>query len=186
VTWLKLSDDFSEDCVRAGLSDSAYRTHVDGLIWTMRRGTDGTLDQIDIRKGLDSERVPESIEELCAVGFWRKEGSGYRIVHHMEHQPEAAVVEARKAATAERVRKHRMKKAGVSSCNNDGNALPGSGLDGPVRNGSGPALDVSTDRRQEPSPQADTLTSPAGCYWCHGEGEPNGCPECGQIGGKEG
>ena len=74
MTWLKLSDDFAEDCVRAGLSDSAYRTHVDGLIWSMRRGTDGHLDHVSIRKGLDSEHAMDAIEELCAAGFWCHEG----------------------------------------------------------------------------------------------------------------
>lgn len=123
MTWLKLSDDFAEDCVRARLSDSAYRTQVDGLIWSMRRGTDGYLDHVSVRKGLDSEHVKDAIEELCAAGFWRHEGCGYQIVHHMEHQPEAAVVDARRAATAERVRRHRLKKAGLDSGNASCNAL---------------------------------------------------------------
>lgn len=113
MTWLKLSDDFADDAARVGLSDAAFRTHVEGLLWTMRRETDGWLDDVDVRKAIETPNAPAAITQLVDVGYWRREGHGYRIVHHMEHQPESDVLAARRKNTAERVNRHRRKRAGL-------------------------------------------------------------------------
>lgn len=110
MTWLKLSDDFADDCARVGLSDAAVRTHMEGLLWAMRRENAGYLDDVDIRRAIETENAAAAIAELLAVGFWHREGRGYRIVHHMEHQPELDVLEARRTVNAERQRRHRRKR----------------------------------------------------------------------------
>ena len=48
--WLKLSDDFGDDCARLKLSDAAFRTLVESLLWAMRRENGGSIDNIDIRR----------------------------------------------------------------------------------------------------------------------------------------
>jgi hypothetical protein len=113
VTWTKLSDDFTDDCARAGLSDSAVRTHVEGLVWTMRRESAGFLDHRDIRKAIETNNSAAAIAELIAVGFWQRLEHGWQIVHHMEHQPEPDLIARRRLLAAERVRKHRRRKAGL-------------------------------------------------------------------------
>jgi hypothetical protein len=114
MTWLKLSDDFSDDCARAGLSDAAYRTHVEGLGWTMRRETNGSIDRRDLRRFAETENPAAAVAELLAVGFWAQAGDdSWRIVHHMEHQPEPEVLGARRRMTAERQRRFRRRRANV-------------------------------------------------------------------------
>jgi len=113
MTWTKLGDEFADECARAGLSDAAFRTHVEGLSWTMRRETGGFLDKIDVRKAIETPNAAAAIAELLAVGFWQQTEHGYEVRHHMEHQPEPDLLARRREMTAERVRKHRRKKAGL-------------------------------------------------------------------------
>jgi hypothetical protein len=111
MTWTKLSDDFADDCARVGLSDAAMRTHVEGLLWTMRRETGGRLDALDIRRCVETANAAAAIAELLAVGFWEQIQGGYLIRHHMEHQPEPDLVAKRRENDAERQRRKRRKQA---------------------------------------------------------------------------
>lgn len=111
MTWTKLSDDFGDQV--AGLSDPAFRTHVEALVWTMRRNTGGMLTERDVRRFAESPDAEAAVKELVALGYWTEEDTGYRIRHHMEHQPEPDLIERRRALTAARVRKHRRKLAGL-------------------------------------------------------------------------
>lgn len=108
MTWLKLCDRFADDCARAKLSDAAFRTHVSALVWTMRRETDGVLDQVDIRRAVDTLRVGEAIVELLTAGFWQTlEGDRYRIVHGMNYQRTAKQIARDRALALERQTKRR-------------------------------------------------------------------------------
>lgn len=111
MTWTKLSDDFVDSC--AGLSDAAFRTHVEALVWTMRRETAGYLSARDLKRLAESPHAEMAVAELVACGWWSIEGQGYRINHHMEHQPEPDLIAKRRELTNERVKKHRRKKAGL-------------------------------------------------------------------------
>ena len=113
MTWTKLSDDFSDDCARAGLTDAAFRTHVEGLIWAMRRENAGYLDKIAVQRGIETPNVEAAISELVEAGFWEPTGNGWQIVHHMQHQPEPEVIARRRDQTADRVRRSRRKRAGL-------------------------------------------------------------------------
>jgi hypothetical protein len=113
MTWTKLSDSFADECARVGLSDAAVRTHIEGLIWAMRRESGGYLDSRDIRRAIETENAAVAIAELLAVGFWERRGTGYLITHHMEHQPEPDLLEKRRQNDAQRQRKRRRKLAGL-------------------------------------------------------------------------
>jgi hypothetical protein len=156
VTWTKISDDFPEEAARAGLTDSAFRTHVEAMVWTMRRETGGNLTPQDLRRALESPFADDAVDELLARGWWVRDGTGYRLVVGMEHQPEPEVLAQRRKKTADRVRRHRLKEAGIdpdtgelvpekkprdASRNASRNAVTervtrdGTGRDGPERNG---------------------------------------------------
>ena len=144
MTWTKLSDDFSDSC--RDLSDAAFRTHVEGLIWAMRRETGGYVDVRDVKRFAESPHADMAVSELVAVGWWSLEGQGYRINHHMEHQPEPDLLAQRRGLTAERVRKHRRKKAGLDS----GNAVTERVTrDGTGRDGTG---ELQDQLREEAEP----------------------------------
>ena len=112
MTWLKLSDDFDDDCARADLSDAAFRTHVQGLLYTMRRETDGWLDDRTVRRMPDTLDGPASVAELVDAGFWQRVDGGYRVVHQMEWQPTSNDLAARREADAARQARARTKRAG--------------------------------------------------------------------------
>jgi hypothetical protein len=113
VTWTKLSDDFSDEC--HSLSDAAFRSHIEGLIWTMRRETDGYITPHDVKRFAESPHAQMAVDELVACGWWEIDGQGYRIRHHMEHQPEPDLIARRREQTAERQKRFRRKKAGLES-----------------------------------------------------------------------
>lgn len=113
MTWTKLSDDFSDECHT--LSDAGFRTHVEALIWTMRRETDGYITSHDVRRFAESPHAQMAIEELVACGWWEIDGQGYRIRHHMEHQPEPDLIARRREQSAQRQKKFRRRKAGLES-----------------------------------------------------------------------
>jgi hypothetical protein len=143
MTWTKLSDDFTDDC--HSLSDAAFRTHVEALIWTMRRETGGYITAHDIRRFAESPHAEMAVSELVAVGWWEIEGQGYRIRHHMEHQPEPDLIAKRRSDTADRVRKHRRKKAGLDSSN----AVTDSVTERVTRDGSGRVGEPQDQLRNE-------------------------------------
>lgn len=136
MTWTKLSDDFADDCARAGLSSEAFRTHVEALLWSMRRETGGVITERDIRRFAEAEDVRAAIEELVDAAFWDVAEDGYTVVHHMEHQPEPDVIDRRRKLTAERVRRHRRKKAGLSE-EDSGNAVTDGATERVTRDGTG-------------------------------------------------
>jgi hypothetical protein len=123
--WLKVSDDFGVEA--RDLSDAAFRTHVEGLLWVMARETGGFLHQKDVARFAESDRRDAAVRELLEEEYWVPEGSGYRIVHHMEHQIEPEVASAKRRKAAERQRRHRAKAAGLPEPPSRG----GSRRDGP-------------------------------------------------------
>jgi hypothetical protein len=135
MTWLKLSDDFADECARVNLSDAAFRLHVEGLGWVMRRETGGSITQTDLRRFAETVDVRGAVQELCDVGFWTATSRGFVLNHHMQHQPEPDLLAARRTATAERVRKHRRTRAGLKD--DAGNAVTPPATERVTRDGSG-------------------------------------------------
>ena len=105
MVWLKLSDDFPDGTIR--LSDSAFRTHIEGLCWAMRRETGGHLVRRDLRRFAETESPEEAASELVRLGHWVERSDGWQIVHHMEHQIEPDVIRKRRENDAERQRRYR-------------------------------------------------------------------------------
>lgn len=110
MTWLKLSDDFGDDCARARLTDGAFRTHVEGLLWAMRRENGGVVDDVALRRFAETADPNAAVRELLEVGFWETDGPALQIVHQMEHQPEPEVIAHRRKRDAERQRRKRLRQ----------------------------------------------------------------------------
>jgi hypothetical protein len=117
--WLKLSDDFGDECARLDLSDSAFRTLVESLLWVMRRETGGLIDSIDIRRFAESPHVDGAVDELVSKGCWVETPNGHQVCLHMQHQVEPEVIARRREKDAERQRRHRAKAAGSPSKKSD-------------------------------------------------------------------
>jgi hypothetical protein len=113
MVWLKMSDDFGDQCAQAGLSDAAFRTHVEGLAWCMRRESGGQLSERDVRRFAESADAESAVQELVRVGFWTKTKGGYVVEHHMDEQVEPEVIARRRKLDAERQRRARLKRVGL-------------------------------------------------------------------------
>lgn len=111
MTWAKLSDDYPVQT--APLSDAAFRTHTEALCWTMLRETGGRISDREVQRFAETQDPEKAVEELVRRAFWKVDGGGYLIVHHMEHQPEPDLIAKRRQNGAERARKHRRKLAGL-------------------------------------------------------------------------
>jgi hypothetical protein len=118
MVWLKLTDDFDDQCFRKGIVGDVAWTHVQGLLYCMRRETGGWIDDRAVTKTIDSPDAEAHIIALCDVKFWVREEGGFQIVHGMKDQPEPEVIDKRRAMTQERVRRHRLKLAGLEDSGN--------------------------------------------------------------------
>lgn len=85
VTWVKLGQEFWDECAGTGLSDAAVRTHGEAIGWVYR------IEQTNlvIRKNLvprfaGSPQWEFGIAELIQVGYWQDRGDSYVIVHHAD------------------------------------------------------------------------------------------------------
>ena len=81
MTWTKLGDEFTDECWT--LTADAFRLHVEGLVWSNRKGMDGQLAKDDM---LRWAHRPEAAEELVAIGWWEDHGGHYKIIHHIGYQ----------------------------------------------------------------------------------------------------
>lgn len=115
MTWLKTSDDFPMECAQVRLSDAAFRTHVEGLSWVMAKETGGYVSARALKRFAETENWDAAVDELVAVGFWRRVDGGWQIVHHMEHQPTPEQLTAQRANNAAKQARHRARRMGQST-----------------------------------------------------------------------
>ena len=160
MVWVKLTDDFPDAAARAELSDAAFRVHVEGLCWAMRRENGGLLDRVDIRKACETEDPKPAIRELVGAGWWQAApGDRLQIVHSMDDQPEPEVIQARRCNDASRQRRKRRRAAGLDLSRRDTPRESGRddprdpGRAGTGRDGKPPTQPVAMNRGEERQPQ---------------------------------
>lgn len=101
MTWVRLDDQFSIHRKIAGLSDSAYRLHVDALCWSARNLADGIVAKSDLPLICPRMRTPyKYAAELVLREIWHLadepcdapkcpapiDGQGWRIHDYFEFQ----------------------------------------------------------------------------------------------------
>jgi len=85
VTWTKLGDEFSDECANTGLSDSAYRTHVEAIAWLYRvERMDLQIPKHLLRRFVGSEEWASAVETLVSLDYWKDRGVVYEVVHHAD------------------------------------------------------------------------------------------------------
>ena len=168
MTWTKLSDSFGDEL--AGLSDAAFRTHVEGLLWTMRRETDGHLGEREVRRFAETAEPGAAVQELLDHGLWAHKPGGYVVLHHLEHQPEREVMAARRATAADRQARKRRKDAGlgveVSPRESRRDDTRDPGRDGSGRAGTGQAHEAERENAAAESWSDVTVAVPGAAPLC--------------------
>ena len=100
MTWTKLGEEFGDECWT--LSDKAFRLHVEGLLWSNRKATDGQLAKDDVRRW---GRHPEMAAELVDRGWWKDRGGHYEIIHHIGYQRTAEQIVNQSIANKENAKR---------------------------------------------------------------------------------
>jgi hypothetical protein len=104
MTWVKLGDEFFDECADAGLTDAAVRTHIEGVGFLYRLERENLeVQRRLLRRFAGSADAETAMHELVAVGFWRENRNGWVLVHHAE------VV--RQSLAAQQAKRDRDKKA---------------------------------------------------------------------------
>jgi hypothetical protein len=110
MTWTKLGDEFG-DAARV-LTDAEFRTHVEALGWSNRRGLDLIVPVDDLKRFAESPAAEKAAAGLVDKGWWEEFGprnpSWFIGLHFPEWQLERSVVEHRRDLAAMRQRRHRM------------------------------------------------------------------------------
>jgi hypothetical protein len=109
MTWLKKSDDYADHC--EDLSDAAYRTLDEALLYVMRRETGPRFPKHKLRKFATSRGRKRAAAELVTGGFWLDHGDDYEVLYHMEHQPEHELLAKKRSNASERTRQWRRRQA---------------------------------------------------------------------------
>jgi hypothetical protein len=110
VTWTKLGDEFPAEA--RDLSDAAFRTHVEALVWSNTRLLDLRIPKGDLKRFAESLCVDLAVAELVQSGWWRDRGATWDVGRkHPEWQPSRKSVEEIRAAWRARDRRRRSKRS---------------------------------------------------------------------------
>lgn len=121
MTWTKLGDEFPDGA--ADLSDAAWRTHAEALMWSNRRLLDLVIPKRDLRRLAFSPAVdvadPDGdavVKELVEHGWWTDQGDSWSIANRWpEWQRDRAQVERARERETERKRRQRAHARGDHS-----------------------------------------------------------------------
>src|SRR5829696_2915207 len=83
MMWTKFGTEFSDECAYAGLSDAAFRTHSEALMFLYRiESRDLRIRKHVIKRFAGSGEWPAAVQELVSKRFWREDGGEYVVDHH--------------------------------------------------------------------------------------------------------
>lgn len=83
MTWVRIEDGMVEHPKIAGLSDRAFRLHVEAICYSTRMLTDGEIS-VGIARRLGT---PKSVKELVTAGAWDElVDGGYQIHDYLDYQ----------------------------------------------------------------------------------------------------
>lgn len=150
--WTKFGDEFSDEA--RDMSDAAFRTHAEALMWSNRRGLDLLIPKRDIKRFAETADPELATKELLHTSWWEDRGDAWWIgVKFADWQIESSVVTRKREQSVLTTRRNRMHKAGDHSlclpkhCPSIGGGdasqgmsrdqSPGTGRDGTVRGGRG-------------------------------------------------
>ncbi len=104
MTWVRLDDRFAEHPKVVGLSDAAFRLHVNALCYAARNLTDGHIPVGAIR-ALRGQR--RTVVALITAGCWEECDDGWAIHDYLGYNPSAEAVNNGRRAAKERMQRLR-------------------------------------------------------------------------------
>lgn len=112
--WTKFGDEFSDEA--RDMSDAAFRTHAEALMWSNRRGLDLLIPKRDIKRFAETADPDLAAKELVHASWWEDRGDAWWIgVRFADWQIESSVVARKREQSVLTTRRNRMHKAGDHS-----------------------------------------------------------------------
>lgn len=107
MAWIKIDDAFADHPKVIGLSDKAFRTHIEGLCYAGRYLTDGFIPTIVAARMVQEDMAV--IAELSTAGLWLEDmpNNGFRIHDYLAHQTSKKQVEEKRQSLRERQKRYR-------------------------------------------------------------------------------
>ena len=151
MTYTFLGDEFADDA--RDLSDTAFRLHVEGLVWSVKRMSDCAIDERDLPRLTDitGPKLWAVIGELIEAGFWERDQKVLRIIHGSHWQLTKRQVLKKKRDQRERTNRSRRHHEGDHSL-----CLPKTCAEVRKDNGSLTAGYHSTPNHTTPGVRSDT------------------------------
>ncbi len=114
MPWVKFDDQFTAHRKVCGLTDAEFRLHVEAIFWCARNLTDGLVADSELELVTRLRQARKHAAGLVVRGVWVATDGGWRIHDYLEYQPPKERVIADRQAQAERQRKWRERRNGVT------------------------------------------------------------------------
>lgn len=185
MPWVKLDDQFLNNTKTRAAGVQGRALYIAGLLYCAQLLTDGRIPAKDLPLVAASAEVPvRHAKVLVEFGLWERDPSGYVVHDYLTYNPSAEQVRAERLAAAERMRRHRDRKNGVSDAvtNGVGSASPSPSLNVPKEHSRRP---LRIAEPQGPTYRTFDPDEPQ-CIPCEGQGrniDTGGrCTTCGGTG----
>jgi len=120
MTWIKIDDAFPNHPKIAGLSNEAFRAHVEALCYCGTYLTDGFIPSVIVSKN----KIELAATELVEAGLWDISDNGYTIHNYLEYQSSKDEVKSAKEANKARSERYREKRELVTAESRVSHASP--------------------------------------------------------------
>lgn len=119
MAWIKIDDAFADHPKVIGLSDKAFRTHIEGLCYSGRYLTDGFIPMIVASRMVNNDMA--ILVELSNAGLWLEDlpNNGFQIHDYLAHQTSKEQVEEKRKSLRERQKRYRERHANNNGSNDD-------------------------------------------------------------------
>lgn len=120
MSWVKLDDNFSDHPKVISLSDRAFRALVRSMCYCARHETNGRVPKVKAHEFAGRRAFAELLES----GRWEAAEGGVSVHDYLVYNPSRETLEAKRAATADRVTKWRSNGVGNGVTNAVSNTAP--------------------------------------------------------------
>jgi len=108
MTWIKIDDGFPNHPKIIGLTDRAFRLHIQGLCYCGTYLTDGFIPYAAVN-GMLAEPEMKPTDELEEATLWVRVDGGFEIHDYLEHQTSKRSVDEKRDQVRNRVTRYREK-----------------------------------------------------------------------------
>lgn len=170
MTWRKTGTEFDDECANVGLSDAAYRTHLEGIGFVYKiENVECRFAKTALRRFATSEHTSEAIRELLDHGFWGEHANHYEIRHHADVIRDSLAAQQNKRDRDRKAQQNRRAKQDKDSAERDVSGDVSADTrqtDRQTDKHLGERVPTTCEHQFHPDRQIDPWSSVAACEQC--------------------